>query len=75
MEYVLLMTAVVAVVIAMVTSNKSGLQAQLNSTLNTAIEDVGNMSDRLGGSEPASTGGNGNTTPPYTVSVLPGGNG
>jgi Flp pilus assembly pilin Flp len=69
-EYVLLVTAVVAVIIAMVTSNKSGLQSQLNSTLNSAIEQVGNMSDRLAASEQGSSGG-GNATPPYSVSVLP----
>ena len=69
-EYVLLVTAVVAVIIAMVTSNKSGLQSQLNTTLNSAIEDIGNMSDRLAGSEPGSAGGNG--TPPYTIPVVPG---
>ena len=56
-EYVLLVTAVVAVIIVMVTSNKSGLQSQLNTTLNSAIEQIGNMSDRLAASEPASGGG------------------
>ena len=71
-EYVLLVTAVVAVVIAMVTSNKSGLQSQLNSTLNSAVEQIGNMSDRLTSSEAGSLGGN--STPPYTVPVLPGNN-
>ncbi len=68
-EYVLLMTAVVAVIIVMVTSNKRGLQAQLNSTLNSAIETVGTMSDRLANSEPASPPSN--ATNPITVNVLP----
>lgn len=57
-EYVLLMTAVVAVIIAMVTSNKGGLQGQLNATLNSAISGVGTMSDRLAVSEPASGASN-----------------
>jgi Flp pilus assembly pilin Flp len=68
-EYVLLMTAVVAVIIAMVTSNKGGLQGQLNSTLNTAIEGIGTMGDRLAGSQQTSTTTNG--TPAYTVNVNP----
>jgi Flp pilus assembly pilin Flp len=69
-EYVLLMTAVVAVIIAMVTSNKSGLQSQLNSTLNTAINDIGDMTNRLQGSEaPSAPGGSG--TPPYSVNAAP----
>ena len=70
-EYVLLVTAVIAVIIAMVTSNKSGLQSQLNSTLNSAISGVGSMSDRLAASQPAS--GSSNATPPYSVSVNPSG--
>jgi len=69
-EYVLLMTAVVAVIIALVTSNKSGMQGQLNSTLNTAIGDIGNMSDALDNSHQLSNGST-NTTPPYGVNVTP----
>ena len=69
-EYILLVTAVVAVIIAMVTSQHSGLQSQLNSTLNSAIEQVGNMSDRLAGSE-YGTNASVATPPPYTVSVAP----
>ncbi len=68
-EYILLMTAVVAVIIAMVTSNKKGLQSQLNATLNSAIETIGTMSDRLANSEPAS--GPSNATNPVTINVLP----
>lgn len=67
-EYVLLMTAVTAVIIAMVTSNKGGLQGQLNTTLNSAIESIGNMSDRLATSQQAS---NVNATSPITVKVTP----
>ena len=40
-EYVLLVTAVVAVIIAFVTvNNNGGFQAQLNSTLNTATQEM-----------------------------------
>jgi len=41
-EYILLVTAVVAVMIAFVTSTKTGgFQATLNSALGTASEDIG----------------------------------
>jgi Flp pilus assembly pilin Flp len=56
-EYVLLMTAVVAVIIAMVTAKDSGLQKQLNTTLNTAIGDVGTLGDALTGSHQGSAPG------------------
>ena len=69
-EYVLLVTAVIAVIIAMVTSNKSGLQSQLNSTFNQSISAIGDMGDRLSASTPAGPLGNG--TPSYAVHVNPG---
>jgi len=53
-EYVLLMTAVVAVIIAMVTSNKTGLQKQLNGTLDTAVNDISTMGDVLSNSHQGS---------------------
>ena len=68
-EYVLLMTAVVAVIIAMVTSNKSGLQGQLTNTMNSAIGTIGDMGDRLQSSEAASP--QGNVSNPVTVNVVP----
>jgi len=68
-EYVLLMTAVVAVIIAMVTSNKSGFQGQLTNTINSAVGTIGSMSDRLAVSEPGS--GPSNATAPYTVNIVP----
>jgi Flp pilus assembly pilin Flp len=69
-EYVLLVTAVIAVIIVMVTSKNSGLQSQLNSTLNSAIGQVGTMSDKLANSETTPPGG-GNATAPYSVPVNP----
>jgi Flp pilus assembly pilin Flp len=69
-EYVLLMTAVVAVIIAMVTSNNSGLQKQLNTTLNTAITDIGSMGDSLTTSHQPSP--RVAVPNPETIRVLPG---
>ncbi len=46
-EYVLLVTAVLAVIIFMVTGKNSGLQTQLTSTLNSTINDVGVIGNRL----------------------------
>lgn len=66
-EYVLLMTAVVAVIILMVTQPKTGLQGQLTNTINSAVGQVGTMSDRLATSEPAS--GPGNFQSNYVVNV------
>ncbi len=57
-EYVLLMTAVVAVIILMVTQPNTGLQGQLTNTINSAIGQVDTMSTRLAGSEPASAPSN-----------------
>jgi Flp pilus assembly pilin Flp len=68
-EYVLLVTAVIAVIIALVTSNNSGLQGQLNSTLNGAIDQVGNMSDRLTGSEAPSPSNATAPSNPYTLNA------
>ncbi len=69
MEYVLLATAVIAVIIVMVTNKNTGLQAQMNTTLNTAIEQVGTMSDRLVNSQQTTLNTTG--TPKYTVNVNP----
>jgi Flp pilus assembly pilin Flp len=67
-EYILLVTAVIAVIIALVTSNNSGVKGQLNSTLNTAIDDIGNVSDRMPGSVAPSPAGN--VTNPGSLKVL-----
>ena len=48
-EYILLVTAVVAVIIVFVTSNnKGGFQRQLNTTLNTVIQDMNSMAGSIG---------------------------
>jgi len=46
-EYVLLVTAVLAVIIFMVTKSNSPLQTQLGNTLNDTFRDVGTLKDRL----------------------------
>ena len=49
-EYVLLVTAVVAVMIAFVTNNKTGLQAQLNTTLLATTNEINNVGQSYTGS-------------------------
>jgi uncharacterized protein (UPF0333 family) len=58
-EYILLMTAVVAVIIGFVATQNGGFQTQLNSTLGSAANQMTEMSGRLSGSEVGSniTGG------------------
>ena len=46
-EYVLLVTAVIGVMIFFLTNKNQGLQGKLNSTLGTASNSIGNMTDRL----------------------------
>jgi Flp pilus assembly pilin Flp len=46
-EYVLLVTAVLAAIIAFVSTKGTGLQAQMNTTLNQATSDIGDMGNRL----------------------------
>ena len=64
-EYVLLVTAVIAVIIAFTSStSKSGFQSTLNSALGTVTNDTSDMATRLSASHAASTlaggGGPGN---------------
>ena len=70
-EYVLLVTAVVAVIITLVAGNNSQFQTQLNSTLNQAISGMDTMAGRLAGSEPAAPSNTVAPLPPYTVNVMP----
>ncbi len=70
-EYVLLVTAVVAVIIAFVTGNKGSFQSQMNTTLNTATADIGVVGEQLQTSHVAQ-GKVGNGTPAYTVPVCGG---
>ena len=55
-EYILVVTAVIAVMIFFLTSNNAGLRGKLNSTVDTAANNIGNMSDRLDRSHAASNG-------------------
>lgn len=69
-EYVLLATAVIAVIIALVGTKGSQFQTQLNSTLNTAIGDLSPAAETLSNShQPTGVAGSG--TPPYGVKVTP----
>jgi len=70
-EYVLLVTAVIAVLIALLTSSNNGVQAQLNSTINSALEQIDTMSGRLANSEYGTTAPGAFSPPPYTVTVAP----
>jgi len=61
-EYILLMTAVVAVVIGFVaTQQKGGFQDQLNETINGAMAQDVNMADRLANSYTPSPASNSST--------------
>ena len=71
MEYVLLVTAVVAVMIVFATSNKTGIQAQMNTTLNEVTGKIGDMQDQLTNSYALGTD-NGVIENTYTVNVKPG---
>ena len=76
-EYVLLVTAVIAVIIAFTTgTGQNSLQGQLNSTLNAATLGINTEASQLvvpwGGTTPNAAA---STTPPYTVNVVPGSTG
>ena len=71
-EYVLLVTAVLAVIIAFTANQKSGgFQYTLNQALGSATEQITNMQDRLDASHKASAPQTDTTgqIPPYTVNV------
>ena len=71
-EYILLMTAVVAVIIALVAGNNSQFQQTLNSTLNTAVSDMGVGVDALSNSHaPSNAATNSVSSPSYSVPVAP----
>ena len=55
-EYILLVAAVIAVMIAFTTSPTGGLQSQLNSALGTAATQIGDVGSRLTNSEAGTTG-------------------
>jgi hypothetical protein len=71
-EYILLVTAVVAVMIVFATSNKGQLQTQLCSVLNTAYADVADKASALSASHAGSNQApNGAIESLYTVKVTP----
>jgi len=71
-EYILLVTAVVAVMIVFATSQNGGFQTQLNSTLNTAVGDIGVGMGVLTSSHiPGSPTGAATDENVYTVNVSP----
>ena len=72
-EYVLLVTAVVAVMIVFATNKNAGFQSQLCSTLNTATSDIGTVMTQLDGSHKAGPGCKGDKcNAPYSVNVAKG---
>ena len=75
-EYVLLVTAVIAVLIAFFSggAGNNGFSNQLNSALNTAVAEIGVEGGVLAGShaQPAGNAVASNSTLPYTVDVTSG---
>jgi Flp pilus assembly pilin Flp len=68
-EYVLLVTAVLAVIIAFVSTNKGGFQNQLNTTLNTVVTEIGTETDQLDKSHAPSPANAVVPSAPYSVIV------
>ncbi len=71
-EYVLLMTAVIVVIIAFVGTKNSGFQAQLNSALNQAAADMNSEAGQLTTSHAATPAPTGTISLPYSVDVAKG---
>ena len=70
-EYILLVTAVVAVMIVFATTKNSGMQGYLCSTLNTAVGDIGTSMTALTQSHAAVTAQGGAEENIYTINVSP----
>ena len=68
-EYILLVTAVVAVMILFAASPQGPLQTQLNSTLNAFTTGINSESTAYSGSHTSPSGGTG--APGYNVDVNP----
>jgi Flp pilus assembly pilin Flp len=60
-EYVLLVAAVIAVMIAFTTNKSTGLQQHLNATLDSATGQMDTMSDKFAGAYNASSGSSPNS--------------
>jgi len=69
-EYVLLVTAVLAAIIAFVSTKNGGFQTQMNTTLNTVVGDIGSEGDELDKSHGISNAAN--TPTPYNIDVTNG---
>jgi Flp pilus assembly pilin Flp len=69
-EYVLLVTAVLAVIIAFTSKSNGPLQTQLNSTLGNAVSDIGDEGTALDSSH-ALTNSSGGGTSPWQFNVVP----
>jgi Flp pilus assembly pilin Flp len=67
-EYILLVTAVIAVMIVFATSKDKGLQGKLSNTLNETSTQITNMSDRLDNSYAQSD--EGSPDAPITFNVM-----
>lgn len=69
-EYILLVAAVIAVMVAFTTNPNAGVQNQLNSTLGAAYQQVSDMSDRYTNAEPVTNGNS--PANPMPLTVVPG---
>ena len=67
-EYILLVTAVVAVMIVFSTSQNTGLQNQMNSTLNSAMSDIDTETQALGRSHQLTNSAS-SVLPQYSVNI------
>ena len=73
-EYVLLVTAVVAVIIAFVGgNNQNGFQHQLNTTLNDVSAEMDTEATQFGSSHTGSPANAVVPAAPYSVDIKPGG--
>jgi len=69
-EYVLLVTAVVAVCIAFMAGDGSMFKQQLCSSFNSVVSDMNSLADTLATShQPANADAGGNVTAPYWLNV------
>jgi len=68
-EYILLVTAVIAVLIAFATNKSGPLQTQLNSTMGQFSNEIGDVASHYVGGHVSPAGGTG--SPAYNVDVTP----
>lgn len=70
-EYLILVTAVIAVIIAFVTSSNAPLQKTLNAMYTTTTSDMNTGISSLSASHAPGTPGTSWVSPPYAVGVTP----